>query len=70
MSYRGKNHLADIISRAKVVVTVFDKNQILSRTQIWEEDTLQQIIETSQQNDNYIKLLNQMRIHADKQTIH
>lgn len=69
MSYRGKNHLADIISRAKVVVTVFDKNQILSRTQIWEEDTLQQIIETSQQNDNYIKLLNQMRIHADKQTI-
>ena len=70
MSYRGKNHLADIISRAKVVVTVFDKNQILSRTQIWEEDTLQQIIETSQQNDNYIRLLNQMRIHADKQTIH
>ncbi|PUZ13465.1 DUF2075 domain-containing protein [Staphylococcus chromogenes] len=70
MSYKGKNHLADIISRAKVVVTVFDKNQILSRTQIWEEDTLQQIIETSQQNDNYIKLLNQMRIHADKQTIH
>ncbi|WP_419791008.1 DUF2075 domain-containing protein [Staphylococcus chromogenes] len=70
MSYRGKNHLADIISRAKVIVTVFDKNQILSRTQIWEEDTLQQIIETSQQNDNYIKLLNQMRIHADKQTIH
>ncbi|MCE5043701.1 DUF2075 domain-containing protein [Staphylococcus chromogenes] len=70
MSYRGKNHLADIISRAKIVVTVFDKNQILSRTQIWEEDTLQQIIETSQQNDNYIRLLNQMRIHADKQTIH
>lgn len=70
MSYRGKNHLADIISRAKVVVTVFDKNQILSRTQIWEEDTLQQIIESSQQNDNYIRLLNQMRIHADKQTIH
>lgn len=70
MSYRGKNHLADIISRAKVVVTVFDKNQILSRTQIWEEDTLQQIIETSQQNDNYIRLFNQMRIHADKQTIH
>ena len=70
MSYRGKNHLADIISRAKVVVTVFDKNQILSRTQIWEEHTLQQIIETSQQNDNYIRLLNQMRIHADKQTIH
>lgn len=70
MSYRGKNHLADIISRAKIVVTVFDKNQILSRTQIWEEDTLQQIIESSQQNDNYIRLLNQMRIHADKQTIH
>ncbi|UXS76545.1 DUF2075 domain-containing protein [Staphylococcus chromogenes] len=70
MSYRGKNHLADIISRAKVVVTVFDKKQILSRTQIWEEDTLQQIIETSQQNDNYIRLLNQMRIHADKQTIY
>ncbi|PTG05481.1 DUF2075 domain-containing protein, partial [Staphylococcus chromogenes] len=70
MSYRGKNHLADIISRAKIVVTVFDKNQILSRTQIWEEDTLQQIIETSQQNDNYIRLFNQMRIHADKQTIH
>lgn len=70
MSYRGKNHLADIISRAKVIVTVFDKNQILSRTQIWEEDSLQQIIESSQQNDNYIRLLNQMRIHADKQTIH
>ena len=70
MSYRGKNHLADIIARAKVVITVFDKNQILSRTQIWEEAPLNEIMETSKQNDNYIRLLNQLRIRADKKTIH
>lgn len=30
-AYQGKNHLKDILERAKVVVAVFDKKQVLSR---------------------------------------
>lgn len=69
MSYKGKNHLKDLLERAKVVVTVFDQKQILSREQIWEEDELNQIIENTKKEDNYIQLTNQLRINSDEETI-
>lgn len=68
-AYRGKNQLHDLLERAKVVIAVFDANQILTTEQYWEEDELEKIKALSEQNDNYIFLTNQMRIDAEEQTI-
>lgn len=69
MSYKGKGHLKDLLERAKVVVTVFDRKQILSREQIWEYDTLDKLVEDVQQNNNLIQLKNQLRINSSIETI-
>lgn len=68
-AYRGKNQLHDLLERAKVVIAVFDVNQILTTEQYWEEDELEKIKAMSEENDNYIFLTNQMRIDAEEQTI-
>lgn len=68
-SYQGKNHLKDLIERAKVVIAVFDKNQILSREQVWEEDELARLINDTKEHNNYIALRNQMRINASEETV-
>lgn len=68
-AYRGKNQLHDFLKRAKVVVAVFDVNQILTTEQYWEQDELEQMKAMSKENDNYIFLTNQMRIDAEEQTI-
>lgn len=69
MSYRGNNQLFDLLDRAKVVVAVFDKNQILSREQIWEEQFYEKMEEIAQKNDGIIDLHNQMRIDASEATV-
>jgi hypothetical protein len=68
-AYRGKNQLHDLLERAKVVIAVFDVNQILTTEQYWEEDELKKLKAMSEENDNYIFLTNQMRIDAEEQTI-
>lgn len=68
-AYRGKNQLHDLLERARVVIAVFDVNQILTTEQYWEEDELEKIKAMSEENDNYIFLTNQMRIDAEEQTI-
>lgn len=65
-SYRGKNHLKDLLANAKVVVAVFDKNQILTTEQIWENDDLAKIRLDAQY---IVSLHNQMRINAQQSTI-
>ena len=66
-SYRGKNQLKDIIDRAKVVVAVFDENQILQTNQIWEKSTKQRLIDKF--NPTIIQLNNQMRINSSPETL-
>ena len=68
-AYRGKNQLHDLLERARVVIAVFDANQILTTEQYWEEDELRKIKAMSEENGNYIFLTNQMRIDAEEQTI-
>lgn len=68
-AYRGKNQLHDLLERARVVIAVFDVNQILTTEQYWEQDELEKIKAMSKENDNYIFLTNQMRIEAEDQTI-
>lgn len=68
-AYRGKNQLHDLLERARVVIAVFDVNQILTTEQYWEQDELEKIKAMAEENDNYIFLTNQMHIDADEQTI-
>lgn len=68
-SYRGKNQLEDLLERAKLVVIVFDENQILSTEQVWESENLDYIKHICNLNKNYIELKNQMRIHSGEETV-
>lgn len=68
-SYRGKNQLKDIIDRAKVVVVMFDEDQILTTEQYWEYEKLQEYRDNAIEKDNYIKLENQLRMHANEEVI-
>lgn len=65
-SYRGKNHLKDLLANAKVVVAVFDENQILATEQIWESADLAEMKLDAQ---CVISLRDQMRINAQQSTI-
>ena len=64
-----KNQLDDLLEKAKVVVIVFDENQILSTEQIWEDELLDKYKGMCQNENNYIELKNQMRIHSSKETV-
>lgn len=68
-SYRGKNHLEDLLDRAKVVVIVFDLKQILTTEQIWEIDKLNDYFDYAKRLNYHIKLRNQMRINSDDKTV-
>lgn len=68
-SYRGQNQLDDLLKRAKVVVAVLDRNQILSREQYWDEQDMLTTIHEANLSNNYIHLENQLRINADKETV-
>lgn len=68
-AYRGKNQLFDILQRARIVVVVFDENQILSREQHWESKDLAYLKHDAIQNNRYIELKNQMRINASAETV-
>ena len=68
-SYRGKNQLYDLMDRAKVVVAVFDINQVLTTEQYWEEEELLTLEHEANLKGNFIRLENQMRINASQSTI-
>lgn len=68
-SYRGKNHLDDLLERAKVVVIVFDLKQVLTTEQIWEDDKLNSYFDDSKSKNNHVELRNQMRINSDEKTV-
>ncbi|MCJ0917234.1 DUF2075 domain-containing protein [Mammaliicoccus sciuri] len=68
-SYRGKNHLQDLLERAKVVVIVFDIKQILTTEQIWDVEKLNDYFECAKNKNNHVTLKNQMRINSDEKTM-
>lgn len=68
-SYRGKNHLQDLLERAKVVVIVFDIKQILITEQIWDVEKLNNYIECAKNKNNHVTLKNQMRINSDEKKV-
>lgn len=68
-SYKGNNHLKDILERAKVVILIFDENQILTTEQYWEDHKLIEYKERALQQNNYIELKKQIRIKASDATV-
>ena len=68
-SYTGKNQLQDILDRARVVVIMFDYNQILSTEQYWEYEILEKYKKLAIENKAYKKLTKQLRIQANDEVI-
>lgn len=68
-SYRGNNQLEDILKRSRVVVVMFDEDQILTTEQYWEDELLEKYKNIAIKNGNYIKLENQLRMHANEDVI-
>lgn len=66
-SYRGSNQLQDLLDRARVVVAVFDENQILQTNQYWEDSAREKII--NKHCVETISLKNQMRMRAGERTV-
>ena len=69
-AYRGKNQLEDIQKRARVVIVMFDRNQMLRTEQYWEAELIDRLEEEARLKNNYIRLVKQLRIRAAEATIH
>lgn len=65
-SYQGKNQLIDLLDRAKVVVAVFDIDQVLNTNQYWEQSSLESLESYTAATINLEK---QMRINSSPQTV-
>ena len=68
-AYQGGNHLKDILSKSKVVVLVYDDNQIMNKSQIWVDDSFLTLQHQARLSGNLIELNNQMRIKASESTV-
>ena len=68
-AYLGGNHLNDLLAKSKVVVLVYDENQIMNKSQIWTDDAFLKLEHEANLKGNLITLHNQMRIHATKETV-
>lgn len=68
-AYQGGNHLKDILSKSKVIVLVYDDNQIMNKSQIWVDDSFLTLQHQARLSGNLIELNNQMRIKASESTI-
>ena len=64
----GQKMIDDILKRARVVLAVFDPNQVLSINSIIDNNYLYKLV--NQTGGQIVKLKNQMRIDASEETIH
>lgn len=69
MSYQGNNQLQDILDRAKVVVAMFDKRQILTIEEYLAEEDIEKYRNISRAKNNYINLKEQLRMQIDKKSL-
>jgi len=68
-AYLGGNHLIDLLAQSKVVVLVYDDKQIMSKSQIWTDNTFLELEHEANLEGNLIELRNQMRIKANPETV-
>ncbi|UAC48318.1 DUF2075 domain-containing protein [Bacillus aquiflavi] len=62
------NHLEELLKLAKVVVIVYDRDQVLKLKSLWEEKTLENLIGKSSYYERY-ELTNQFRMHANDEIL-
>lgn len=67
--YQGENQLDDIVKKAKVVVIVFDENQVLRMDQYWESQMIDKYRNKAIEQENHFTLTEQLRMKADKDTL-
>ena len=65
--YNGKNQLEDILKLSKIVVVMFDENQIMNAEDYWEN--IDSYRRQAKKQNSYIKLKEQLRIKANKYVI-
>ena len=61
--------LRNIMDRARVTVIMFDRYQILRRQQFIEPSFIQELVQTAENQGNYIPMVNQLRMNCDKKTM-
>ena len=67
--YKGKNQLRDLQKRAKVVILVFDPNQIVRTQQVLTHTQIEDLEDEAKRQRNLICLTHQMRIDASQATV-
>ncbi|MDN8624456.1 DUF2075 domain-containing protein [Corynebacterium kroppenstedtii] len=65
--YHGKDHLVDLLKVARVVVAVFDQDQILSTKQWRKKEEIERYLKDP--SNDLIRLQNQLRINANDDTL-
>lgn len=66
---KGDNMVADMRRNAKVVVLMFDRNQILQARQYWKENELNELIDETIEKGCFSLLKRQMRITAGQDVV-
>lgn len=66
-SYTGKNQLDDIRKKSKIVIVMFDENQILKTEQILEKEQIKNLEEDAKATNSYFKLEKQLRISGNQE---
>ncbi|MER2107640.1 MAG: DUF2075 domain-containing protein [Solibacillus sp.] len=67
-NFHGNNHLEELLKLAKVVVIIYDQNQVLKLKSLWGAATLEGLKGLSTYNEEY-QLTNQFRMQANDEVI-
>lgn len=67
-NFYGKNHLEELLKLAKVVVIIYDQDQVLKLKSLWGAATLTTLKGLSTYNEEY-QLTNQFRMQANDEVI-
>lgn len=67
-NFYGENQLEELLKLAKVVVMVYDSDQVLKLKSLWQELTLESLREKSS-NTEYFQLTNQFLMQANDEVI-
>lgn len=68
-AFLDNNQLDEIMKYAKVVVAVFDENQIMNAEQYLPDSKIKNYIKIAEKSGNYIELKHQMRMNASEDVL-
>lgn len=67
-NFKGNNHLEELLKLAKVVIIIYDQDQVLKLKSLWGAATLQELKNVSLYHQEY-QLTNQFRMQANDDVI-